>query len=199
MTSNLIDKVDASDIREFGGKLESPSTVVEELLLSQERQLTHFASNQGTSNVSSLSGFMQDHEAEGSKKVESASQNEEVALTPMVYCNEESVIDESSSSKKKIEHPFSVIKKSTKAKEVEPKYDESDSSTPIPELGSAPKKSRTSTTKKVVNIKKEVIKRPRAKKKEEVKSQKKEKKRRRLSILMEIIMNKEVYERKANL
>jgi hypothetical protein len=37
MTSNLIDKVDASDIREFGGKLESPSTVVEELLLSQER------------------------------------------------------------------------------------------------------------------------------------------------------------------
>jgi hypothetical protein len=45
MTSNLIDKVDASDIREFGGKLESPPTVVEELLLSQEKQLAHFASN----------------------------------------------------------------------------------------------------------------------------------------------------------
>jgi hypothetical protein len=52
MTSDLIDKVDVSDIREFGGKLESPSTVVEELLLSQERQLIHFESDQGTSNVS---------------------------------------------------------------------------------------------------------------------------------------------------
>jgi hypothetical protein len=58
MTSNLIDKVDASDIKEFGGKLESPPTIVEELLLSQERQLTHFTYDQGTSNVSSLSGFM---------------------------------------------------------------------------------------------------------------------------------------------
>jgi hypothetical protein len=58
MTNNLIDKVDASDIREFEGKLESPPTVVEELLLSQERQFAHFASNQGTNNVSSLSGFM---------------------------------------------------------------------------------------------------------------------------------------------
>jgi hypothetical protein len=37
MISNLIDKIDASDIREFESKLESPSTVVEELLLSQER------------------------------------------------------------------------------------------------------------------------------------------------------------------
>jgi hypothetical protein len=83
MTSNLIDKVDASDIREFGGKLISPPTVVEELLLSQERQLTHFASNQGTSNASSLSGFMQDHEAEGLEKVRSAAHNE-VAPTPMV-------------------------------------------------------------------------------------------------------------------
>jgi hypothetical protein len=87
MTSNFIDKVDASDIREFGGKLESPLTIVEELLLSQERQLTHFASNQGTSNVSSLSGFMQDHEAEGPEKVGSASQNEEVTPTPMVDYN----------------------------------------------------------------------------------------------------------------
>jgi hypothetical protein len=43
MTSNLIDKVDASDIREFGSKLESLPTILEELLLSQERQLTHFA------------------------------------------------------------------------------------------------------------------------------------------------------------
>jgi gag-polypeptide of LTR copia-type len=58
MTSNLIDRVDASDIREFGGKLESPLTIVEELLLSQERQLTHFTSDQGTSNVSSLTRFM---------------------------------------------------------------------------------------------------------------------------------------------
>jgi hypothetical protein len=33
MISNWIDKVDASDIREFGGKLESPPTIVEELLL----------------------------------------------------------------------------------------------------------------------------------------------------------------------
>jgi gag-polypeptide of LTR copia-type len=46
MTSNLIDKVYASDIREFGGKLESPPTIVEKLLLSQERQLTHFTSDQ---------------------------------------------------------------------------------------------------------------------------------------------------------
>jgi hypothetical protein len=69
----LINKVDASDIRKFGGKLESPPTVVEELLLSQEKQLAHFASNQGTSNVSSLSRFMQVHEAEGPEKVGSAS------------------------------------------------------------------------------------------------------------------------------
>jgi hypothetical protein len=55
MTSNLIDKIDASDIREFGDKLKSPLTIVEVLLLSQERQLAHFASNQGISNVSSLS------------------------------------------------------------------------------------------------------------------------------------------------
>jgi gag-polypeptide of LTR copia-type len=37
MINNLINKVDAIDIREFRSKLESPSTVVEELLLSQER------------------------------------------------------------------------------------------------------------------------------------------------------------------
>jgi hypothetical protein len=121
MTSNLIDKVDASDIREFGGKLESPSTVVEELLLSQERQLTHFTSDQGTSNASDLSGFMKDYEAEGPKKIGSATQNEEMTHTPMVDCNGESVIEESSSPKKKIEHPFSVIKKSTKTKEAKPK------------------------------------------------------------------------------
>jgi hypothetical protein len=132
MTSNLIDKVYASDIREFGGKLESPPIIVEELLLSQERQLTHFISDQGTSNVSSLSRFMQDHEAEGPEKVVSAAQNEEVTLTPMVDCNGESVIEETSSPKKKIEHPFSVIKKSIKAKEAEPKSDEPDSNTPVP-------------------------------------------------------------------
>jgi gag-polypeptide of LTR copia-type len=115
ITSNLIDKLDASDIREFGGKLESPPTVVEELLLSQERQLVHFTSDQGTNNVSSLLRFMQDHEAEGPEKVGSATQNGEVAPTPMVDCNEESVIEESSSSKKKTKHPFSVIKKFTKS------------------------------------------------------------------------------------
>jgi hypothetical protein len=106
MTSNLIDKVDASDIREYGGKLESPSTVVEELLLSQVRQLTHFTSDQGISNVSSLTEFMQDHEAEGPEKVGSASQNEEVTPTPMVDYNGESITEKPSSSKKKIEHPL---------------------------------------------------------------------------------------------
>jgi hypothetical protein len=151
MTSNLIDKVDASDIREFGGKLESPPTIVEELLLSQERQLSHFASNHRTSNVYNLSGFMQDHEAGCLEKVGSASQNEEVTPIPMVDYNRESVIEESSSPKKKIKHSFSVIKKSTKAKEAEPKFDMPDSNTLIPELGSAPKKG---TTKKVVNVKK---------------------------------------------
>jgi hypothetical protein len=130
MTSNLIDKVDASDIREFGGKLESLPTVVEELLLSQERQLIHFTSDQETNNVSNLLRFMQDHEAEGPEKVGSAEED----------CNEESVIEESSSPKKKTKHPFSVIKKFTKAKEVEPKSDEPDSNTLIPELGSVPKK-----------------------------------------------------------
>jgi hypothetical protein len=147
MTSNLIDKVDASDIREFGSKLESPPTVLEELLLSQERQLAHFAYDQGTSNISSLLEFMQDHETEGPKKVGSATQNGEVAPSP----------------KKKTKHPFSVIKKSTKVKEAEPKSDEPDSNTPVPKLGSTPKKGRASTTKKVVNAKKEVIERPRAK------------------------------------
>jgi hypothetical protein len=199
MTSNLIDKVDASDIREFEGKLESPPTVVEVLLLSQERQLTHFASNQGTSNVSSLSGFMQDHEAEGPKKVGSASQNKEVMPTPIVDYNRESVIEESYSPKKKTKHLFSVIKKSTKAKEAEPKYDEPDSNTPVPKLGSAPKKSRTSTTKKVVNAKKEVIERPRVKRRKRRPRAKRRKKMRRLPILMETIINKEVCERKANL
>jgi hypothetical protein len=162
MISNLINKVDASDIREFGSKLESPSTVVEELL-SQERQLAHFASDQGISNVSGLLGFMQEHEAEGSKEVGSAAQNREVAPPLMVDCNGEFVMDEPSSSKKKTEHPFSVVKKSTKAKETEPKSNEPDSSTPVPELGSKPKKGRASTTKKVVNVKKKVIERPRAK------------------------------------
>jgi hypothetical protein len=81
MTSNLIDKVDASDVREFGVKLESPLTIVEELLLSQERQLAHFASNQRTNNVSCLSEFMQDYEGEGPKEVGSATQNEEVTPT----------------------------------------------------------------------------------------------------------------------
>jgi hypothetical protein len=101
MTSNLIDKIDASDIREFRGKLESPPTVVEELLLSQERQLAHFTSDQRTNNVSSLLRFMQDYEAEGPEKVGSAIQNGEVAPTPMVDCNGEFVIDEPSSPKKK--------------------------------------------------------------------------------------------------
>jgi hypothetical protein len=200
MTNNLIDKVYASDIRELGGKFESPPTIVEELLLSQERQLTHFISDQGTSNVSSLSGFMQDHKAEGPKKVVSAAQNEEMTPTPMVDCNGESVIEETSSLKKKIEHPFSVIKKSIKAKEAESKSNEPDSSTSVPELGSAPKKGQASTTKKVVNIKKEVIKRPRAKRrKRRSRAKKRKKKRRRLSILMETIINKEVCERKTNL
>jgi hypothetical protein len=84
MISNLINKVDASDIREFRGKLESPPTIVEELLLSQERQLAHFASDQGTSNVSGLLGFMQDHEAESSEEVGSVAQNGEVAPPLMV-------------------------------------------------------------------------------------------------------------------
>jgi hypothetical protein len=101
---------------------------------------------------------MQDHEAEGPKKVRSASQNEEVALTPMVYCNEESVIEEPSSLKKKTKHSFSVIKKSTKAKEAEPKSNEPDSSTSVPELGSTSKKGQASTTKNVVNIKKKGLK-----------------------------------------
>jgi hypothetical protein len=163
MISNLINKVDASDIREFGGKLESPPTIVEELLLSQERQLAHFASDQGTSNVSGLLGFMQDHEAESSEEVGSVAQNGEVAPPLMVDCNGEFVIEESSSPKKKTEHPFSVIKKSTKAKEAEPKSNDPDSSTPVPELGSTLKNGRASTTKKVVNAKKEVIERSRAK------------------------------------
>jgi gag-polypeptide of LTR copia-type len=140
MTSNLIDKVDASDIREFGGKFESPPTVVKEFLLSQERQLTHFTSDQGTSNVSSLSGFMQDHEAEGLEEVGSAAQNEEVIPTPMVDCNGESIIEEPSSPKKKTKHLFSIIKKSTKAKEAEPKSNEPYSNIPIPELSSLPKR-----------------------------------------------------------
>jgi gag-polypeptide of LTR copia-type len=199
MISNLINKVDASDIREFENKLESLSTVVEELLLSQERKLAHFVSDQGTSNASSLSGFMQDHEAEDPKKVGSAAQNGEVASTPMVDCNGESVIEEPSSPKKKTEHPFSVIKKSTKTKEAEPKSDESDSSTPVPELGSMPKMGRASTTKKVVNAKKEIIERPRAKRRKRRPRAKRKKKRRRLPNLMEIITNKEVYEIKTNL
>jgi hypothetical protein len=113
--------------------------------------LAHFLSDQGTSNVSGLLGFMQDHEAEGPEKVESATQNGEVTPTLMVDCNGEFVIDESSSPKKKTKHSFSVIKKSTKAKEDEPKSNEPDSSTSVPELGSTPKKG---TTKKVVNAKK---------------------------------------------
>jgi hypothetical protein len=140
MISNLIDKADASDVRKFEGKFESPPSVIGELLLSQERQLAHFTFDQGTSNVSSLLRFMQDHEAEGPEKVGSATQNGEVTHISMVDCNEESVIEEPSSPKKKTKHPFSVIKKSTKAKEVEPKSDELDSNTLISELGSAPKK-----------------------------------------------------------
>jgi hypothetical protein len=132
---------------------------------------------------------MQDHEAEGPEKVVSAAQNEDVTPTSMVDCNGESVIEETSSPKKKIEHSFSVIKKSIKTKEAKPKYDEPDSSTPVPELGSAPKKGRTSTTKKVVNVKKEVIKRPRAKRRKR-RSRAKRKKRRRLSIIMVTIVTK---------
>jgi hypothetical protein len=129
----------------------------------------------------------------------SATQNEEVTPTPMVDCNGESVIEESSSPKKKTKHSFSVIKKSTKVKEVEPKYDEPDSNTSVPELGSASKKGRTSTTKKVVKAKKEVIKRPKAKRRKSRPRAKRKKKRWRLSILIETIINKEVCERKANL
>jgi hypothetical protein len=121
---------------------------------------------------------MQDHEAEGSEKVESAAQNEEVTPTPMVDCNGEFVIEETSSPKKKIEHLFSVIKKSIKAKEAEPKSNESDSSTSVPELGSAPKKGRASTTKKVVNVKKKVIKRSRAKRRKRRPRAKRKKKKR---------------------
>jgi hypothetical protein len=161
--------------------------------------LAYFTFDQGTSNASGLLGFMQDYEAEGSEKVGSATQNEEVAPTPMVDCNEKSVIEESSSPKKKTEHPFSVIKKSTKAKEAEPKSDEPDSSTSVSELGSTPKKGRISTTKKVVNVKKEVIERRRVKRRKRRPKVKRRKKRRRLSILMETIINKEVYEIKANL
>jgi hypothetical protein len=58
----------------------------------------------------------------------------------MVDCNGEFVIKEPSSPKKKTKHPFSVIKKSTKTKEVKPKSDEPDLSTPVPELGSTIKK-----------------------------------------------------------
>jgi hypothetical protein len=199
MTSNLIDKVDASDIREFRGKLESPPTIIEEFLLSQERQLAHFTSDQGTSNVSSLSRFMQDHKAESPQKVGSASQNEEVGPNPMVDYNGESVIEESSSPKKKIENLFSVIKKSTKTKEAKPKSDELDSNTSVSELGSVPKKGWASTTKKVVNATKEVIERPRAKIRKRRPRAKRRKKRRRLPILMETIINKEVCERKENL
>jgi hypothetical protein len=63
---------------------------------------------------------MQDHETESPKKVGSAGQNREVTPTPMVDCNEESIIEESYSLKKKTEHLFCVIKKSTNAKEAEP-------------------------------------------------------------------------------
>jgi hypothetical protein len=151
MTSNLFDKVDASDVREFGGKLESPLTVVEEFLLSQERQLTHFTSDQRTNNVFSLLRFMQDHEAEGPEKVGSATQNEEVTPTPMIDRNGKSIIEESSSPKKKTKYPFSVIKKFTKTKKAESKFDEPDSNTLNPELGSTLK---NDTTKNVVNAKK---------------------------------------------
>jgi hypothetical protein len=72
----------------------------------------------------------------------------------------------------------------------EPKFDEIDSNTPVPELDSTPKKGRASTTKKVVNAKKEVIERPRAKRR---------KRRWHLPILMETIIIKEVCERKAKL
>jgi hypothetical protein len=58
----------------------------------------------------------------------------------MVDCNGESIIEESSSPKKKTERSFSVIKKSTKANKFEPKFDEPDLNTPVFELGSTPKK-----------------------------------------------------------
>jgi hypothetical protein len=142
---------------------------------------------------------MQDYKGEGPKEVGSATQNEEVAPTSIVDYNGEFVIEQSSSPKKKTKHPSSVIKKSAKTKEAKPKSDESDSNTSVPELGSAPKKGRASTTKKIVNAKKEVIKRPRAKRRKRRSRAKRGKMRRRLPILMEIIINKEVYERKTNL
>jgi hypothetical protein len=49
----------------------------------------------------------------------------------MVDCNGEFVINEPSSPKKKTKHPFSVIKKSIKVKEAEPKSNEHDSSTSV--------------------------------------------------------------------
>jgi hypothetical protein len=55
------------------------------------------------------------------------------------------------------------------------------------------------TTKKVVNVKKEVIKRPRAKRRKRRSRAKRRKIRQRLSILMETIVTKEVCERRANL
>jgi hypothetical protein len=63
--------------------------------------------------------------------------------------------------------------------EAEPKSDESDSSTPVPELGSTPKKGRASTIKKVVNAKNKVIERPRAKRRKRRPRAKRRKKRRR--------------------
>jgi UTP:GlnB (protein PII) uridylyltransferase len=50
-----------------------------------------------------------------------------------------------------------------------------------------------------VNVKKEMIKRSRAKRRKKSSRAKRRKKRRRLPILMEIIINKEVCERKINL
>jgi hypothetical protein len=50
-----------------------------------------------------------------------------------------------------------------------------------------------------VNVKKEVIKRPRAKRRRRGSRAKRRKKRRRLPILMETIVTKKVCERKANL
>jgi hypothetical protein len=123
---------------------------------------------------------MQDHEAESPKKVGSAGQNREVTPTPMVDCNEESIIEESYSLKKKTEHLFCVIKKSTNAKEAEPKSNEPDSNIPVSELGSA---SKNDTTKNVVNAKKKVIERPKVKRR----------KKKDLPILMETIINREVY------
>jgi hypothetical protein len=104
---------------------------------------------------------MQDHEAEGSKKVGSATQNEEVALSP----------------KKKTKHPFSVIKKSIKVKNAEPKSDEPYSNILVLKLGSTPKNGRASTIKKVVNAKKKVIERPRAKRRKRRPRVKRRKKR----------------------